>query len=65
MGYAKLPWHEQRRVRVLLEDGRRVEGWLEAWREERDEWRGWVRYSTGPAETRVWWFPEDRVMALR
>ena len=61
MGNAKLPWQEQRRVWVLLEDGRQVEGWLEAWREDRDGWRGWVRYSTGLAETRVGWFREDRL----
>ncbi len=41
---------------VLLEDARRVEGWLEAWRQEGDGWRGWVRYSTGLGGTRVGWF---------
>jgi hypothetical protein len=61
MTYIDLRPDEVKHVRVLLEDGRRVEGWLEAWREDRDGWRGWVRYSTGLAETRVAWFAEDRL----
>ena len=63
MGYVKLAWQEHRPVRVLFEDGRQVEGWLEAWREDRDGCRGWVRYSTGLAETRAGWFSADRLHA--
>jgi hypothetical protein len=61
MTYVDLRPDDVRLVRVLLEDGRRVEGWLEAWREDHDGWRGWVRYSTGLAETRVGWFGADRI----
>jgi hypothetical protein len=53
MTFVKLPTEDQRLVRVQLEDGREVEGWLKAWRRDRDCWRGWVRYSTGLAETRL------------
>ncbi len=47
--------HDVTLVPVLLDDGRRVEGWLEVWRKDRDGWRGCVRYSTGLAETRLGW----------
>ena len=61
MNYRELPWHEHRPVRVLLEDGRQVDGWLEAWRKDPDGWRGWVRHSTGVGETYVGWFGEDQL----
>ncbi len=34
-------------MRVRLEDGREVEGWLEAWRKDPDGWHGWSRHSPG------------------
>ena len=62
MTFRKLPWQEHRPVRVRFEDGRQVDGWLEAWRKDPDGWRGRVRYSTGLAETRLGWFGADRIM---
>lgn len=46
-----------------LKDGRWVDGWLEAYRKDDDGWRGWVRYTTGLAETRMRWFTEDHIRA--
>jgi hypothetical protein len=48
-------------VTVTLDDGREVEGWLEAWRREPDGWHGCVRYSRGLAGTSVDWFEEGRI----
>ena len=70
VAFAMVADHELRRSavastaqeRVLLEDGRQVEGWLEAWREDRDGWRGWV-YTTGLAENRLDWFDSEHMDA--
>ena len=61
MTLVKLDAEDHRLVRVQLDDGREVEGWLEAWRKDPDGWRGWVRYSTGLAETRLGWFTAGRL----
>ena len=49
-------WEDHRLVTVTLDDRRQVDGWLEAWREDPDGWRGWVRYSTVPPrrESELW-----------
>jgi hypothetical protein len=39
----------------VLHEGRWVHGWLTAHRRERDGWRGFMRYSTGPGEGYVQW----------
>ncbi len=61
MTYIDLRPDDVKLVEVLLDDGRRVEGWLEAWRKDRDGWRGFVRCSTGLAETRLGWFTEAQL----
>ncbi len=53
MGFRKLPWEKHCLVWVQHDDGRWCEGSLEAWREDRDGWRGWVRYSTGLGKNTV------------
>lgn len=64
MTYIDLRPDDAKLVEVLLDDGRRVEGWLEAWRQDGDGWRGWVRYSTGVAETRLGWFTAERLTPI-
>jgi hypothetical protein len=59
--YLDLHADDVRPLKVRLDDGRWVNGWLEAQRKVCGAWAGWVRYTTGPAETRVDWFFEDRV----
>lgn len=39
-------------MQVRLDDGRWVDGWLEAQRKVEGVWSGYVRYSTAPSETR-------------
>ena len=36
-------------------------GELEAYRRVDGVWFGWVRFTTGLAETRLGWFPEGRI----
>jgi hypothetical protein len=49
---------EERPVQVLIADTW-IDGWLEAYRKDPDGWKGWVRDSTGMAETRIGWFGEE------
>ncbi len=46
-------------------NGRWDGGELEVERERGGVWSGWVRSSTGVAETRVDWFDEEAVRRLR
>ena len=52
---------DARPLKVRLDDGRWVDGWLESQRTVCGAWAGWVRYTAGPAENLVDWFFEDRV----
>ncbi len=61
MTYVDLRPDNVRPVQVLTHDGRWVDGNLEAYRQRDGVWSGWVRYSTGFAETRVGWFEEERI----
>jgi hypothetical protein len=36
-------------------------GELQAYRRVGGDWSGFVRFTTGLAETRIDWFPEDRI----
>lgn len=36
-------------------------GVLEHWRRRDNSWQGWVRWSTGPGETRIGWYNQDRI----
>jgi hypothetical protein len=47
-------------VEVLV-DGTWWPGNLEHWRRRDDRWEGWIRWSTGPGENRVDWFPAERI----
>lgn len=42
-------------------DGSWYKGELQAYRRVDGQWSGWVRFTTGLAETRIDWFPEDRI----
>ena len=59
--YLDLRPDDVRPLKVRLDDGRWVDGWLEAQQKVCGAWAGWVRYATGPAETGVDWFFEERV----
>ena len=61
MAFVKLSWEEHIEVTFVLDDGRRVEGWVEAWRDGRDGRECWVRYSTGVGQTYIDWLPADRL----
>lgn len=51
-------------VQVLVNDTWH-EGTLEHWRQNRDGgWEGWVRWSTGPGETRIGWHDQDDIRSL-
>lgn len=58
MTYANLEPDEHRPVQVLIDDGRRLDGWLEAARKVEGVWSGYVRFTTAPSETRLGWFEE-------
>lgn len=48
-------------VEVYVDD-RWWPGVLEHWRQTAEgRWEGWVRWSTGPSETRIGWYDQDRV----
>jgi len=60
MTYVDLRPDDVRPVQVLHE-GRWVDGDLEVYRRLEGRWDGFVRYSTGFAETRIDWFEEGAV----
>ncbi len=64
MTYVDLRPDHVREVQVLV-DGTWHVGDLEAYRHDRDGWRGFVRWSVGPGLTRLGWHPEQRLRPLR
>jgi hypothetical protein len=64
VSYVQLDPGEHRPVQVQLDDGRWVDGWLEAQRKVEGVWSAFVRYSTAPSETYLGWFEEGRVRAV-
>src|SRR4051794_12580769 len=61
MTYVELAWQEQCEVQVQHRDDRWYPGWLEAYRQDDGVWSGYVRYTTGLAETPIGWFEEGRI----
>ena len=61
MTYVQLDPEEHRPVQVLTDEGRWVDGWLEAQRKVEGVWSGFVRYTTTPSETCLGWFEEGRI----
>jgi hypothetical protein len=47
----------------VLHDGAWVNGWLEAYRRDADEWRGMVRYTPTPGGQYLQWRPADQLRA--
>jgi hypothetical protein len=61
MPYVDLRPDNVRRVQILTAAGW-VEGDLEAYQRNSDGvWEGFVRWTTGLAETRIGWFEEGRI----
>ena len=63
MTYVDLRPDRVREVQILV-DGTWHVGDLEAYRRDRDGWRGFVRWSVGPGLTHLGWFGEDRLRRL-
>lgn len=61
MTYVALDADEHREVRVQLDDGLWVPGWLEAYRQVEGVWSGHVRYTLGVGRTHIGWFEEGRI----
>lgn len=61
MTYVTLDADEHREVRVQLDDGLWVPGWLEAYRKVEGVWSGFVRYTLGVGKTHIGWFEEGRI----
>jgi hypothetical protein len=47
-------------VQVLV-DGQWLDGWLDTWDKRGDQWHGFVRYQTAPAENYLGWFDQDEI----
>lgn len=60
MTYVDLRPDDVRPVEVLVE-GSWLAGELEAYRRDRETWRGWVRWSTGIGENRLDWFDQRQL----
>jgi hypothetical protein len=61
MTYVDLEPDDHREVTVQHSDGLRYPGHLKAYRKVEGVWKGYVRYTTAPSETRLAWFEEGRI----